>query len=778
QSGGQLTYTDPALASPTDGFGLFIQNDIRTLDTANEWYYNPKTGKIDIYSTSSPTNVQVATVQNLMVAASGVSYISVMNLSFIGSNSDALNFNNNGNNNNNHITVENCSISKAGIDGISAGGSYTNIENNTLTDINNTALNLCSSNASVINNTLKRVGLIPGMTQTNSVGSLCATGPNSLIQYNSIDSSGYIGIRFRGMNTIVKNNFLNHSCLIKDDGGGIYTWGTETGRQITGNIVLNSIGNSYGTNQPTNFLAHGIQLDGGTQFVTVSGNTFSGCRGAGIFVQQSTNIIINGNTAYNNGFPGNWMAGAIMFQYTASAPIRNITLKNNIFFAETLKQLALFYYTPSTNANDLLQFGTGDSNYYARPLDNNSIIFTQTGLGNKYYNLNTWKSYIGQDTHSNGSPKSITSPDSLLFEYNASTSSTKISLNANYIDVTGKSYNGTITLAPYTSAVLIKNGPATAAQSSWTASAGPNQTITLPVSTTTLTGSSSNASTYISSYVWTKISGPSGGVVTNYSLKTITLTGLVQGVYNYQVVITDNTGVSSTANVSVTVNAAQSSWTASAGPNQTITLPVSTTTLTGSSSNASTYISSYVWTKISGPSGGVVTNYSLKTITLTGLVQGVYNYQVVITDNTGVSSTANVSVTVNAALGSASNLGANASDSININYRADSILSVNSANPSLSLNGIQMSNLLKVYPNPVANVTTLEINIPIPNIDVMMTITDMNGSTVYKKKINSGYGLVSEQIDMSRFQEGVYVLSVILNGQIIKSLKVVKLAIN
>jgi len=150
----------------------------------------------------------------------------------------------------------------------------------------------------------------------------------------------------------------------------------------------------------------------------------------------------------------------------------------------------------------------------------------------------------------------------------------------------------------------------------------------------------------------------------------------------------------------------------------------------------------------------------------------------VITDNTGVSSTANVSVTVNAALGSASNLGANASDSININYRADSILSVNSANPSLSLNGIQMSNLLKVYPNPVANVTTLEINIPIPNIDVMMTITDMNGSTVYKKKINSGYGLVSEQIDMSRFQEGVYVLSVILNGQIIKSLKVVKLAIN
>src|ERR1035437_8834850 len=46
QSGGTLTYS-PALAyTPTDGFGYFIQNDSRTLDTANDWYYNPSTKKI------------------------------------------------------------------------------------------------------------------------------------------------------------------------------------------------------------------------------------------------------------------------------------------------------------------------------------------------------------------------------------------------------------------------------------------------------------------------------------------------------------------------------------------------------------------------------------------------------------------------------------------------------------------------------------------------------------------------------------------------------------
>ena len=45
----------------TNNYGFFIQNDSRTLDTAGEWYYNLSTKKIRIYSSISPTNVQVST---------------------------------------------------------------------------------------------------------------------------------------------------------------------------------------------------------------------------------------------------------------------------------------------------------------------------------------------------------------------------------------------------------------------------------------------------------------------------------------------------------------------------------------------------------------------------------------------------------------------------------------------------------------------------------------------------------------------------------------------
>jgi len=48
----------------------------------------------------------------------------------------------------------------------------------------------------------------------------------------------------------------------------------------------------------------------------------------------------------------------------------------------------------------------------------------------------------------------------LRFEYNTTTSNKIIALDAKYIDVKGATYNGTITLAPYSSAVLIKDGVA------------------------------------------------------------------------------------------------------------------------------------------------------------------------------------------------------------------------------------------------------------------------------------------------------------------------------
>ena len=94
-----------------------------------------------------------------------------------------------------------------------------------------------------------------------------------------------------------------------------------------------------------------------------------------------------------------------------------------------------------------------------------------------------------------------------------------------------------------------------AANAAPTVNAGAAQTITLPASTVTLTGSGADSDGTIASYQWSKISG-TGGTITNVNNATTTVTGLTQGSYTYQLKVTDNGGATATGNVIITVNPA------------------------------------------------------------------------------------------------------------------------------------------------------------------------------------------------------------------------------
>lgn len=448
QSGSTLTYTDGKQYVPQDGWGFFILNDPRTLDQQNEWYYNPSTKKLRIYSTGQPANVKLATVENTFDNSSNCKYITINNLAITGANSNLIN-----GSYGQYATVTNCDLSFAGISGIDINSLAPTFIGNT---INNTGYNGIYSHQNGVggviqNNVISNTGLIPGTPDTGGGAAIYSVSANTLIQGNVVDSSGWGGIVFYGNNSIAKNNFVNYSCLIKDDCAGIATHGGFTGQQIIGNIVLNSIGNWEGSSSTVTLLAHGIFLDDLSNSVTVSGNSVAGCGGVGYDFHRVTNININNNTAYNNGTKGNWMKGAIIFQCNANnPPFTGIKLNNNIFVARTTDQLAFFYYLNSTNKSDITQFGSADNNYFARPIDDDSSILVNTN----YFDVKGWQSYSAQDAHSKGSPKKITNLNDLRFEYNATTSNKTIALGANYIDIKGTSYNGSITLAPFTSAVL------------------------------------------------------------------------------------------------------------------------------------------------------------------------------------------------------------------------------------------------------------------------------------------------------------------------------------
>jgi ribosomal protein L14/predicted esterase len=199
------------------------------------------------------------------------------------------------------------------------------------------------------------------------------------------------------------------------------------------------------------------------------------------------------------------------------------------------------------------------------------------------------------------------------------------------------------------------------------ANAGAAQTITLPLSTVTLTGSGTgtNGAT-ISSYSWAKTSGPSTGTISLPLLNTTTVTGLVQGTYVFTLTVTDNHGLISSSNVTITVNPlVNQSPVANAGSNINITLPTSNTTLNGSaSSDPDGTISTYAWSKTSGPAFYTIANAGSVTTVLSNLTQGTYVFTLKVTDNGGATATSTVTVTVNAAPNQAPV--ANAGSNINI----------------------------------------------------------------------------------------------------------------
>lgn len=89
-----------------------------------------------------------------------------------------------------------------------------------------------------------------------------------------------------------------------------------------------------------------------------------------------------------------------------------------------------------------------------------------------------------------------------------------------------------------------------------TANAGPDQTITLPANSVTLTGTGADSDGSIVSYSWTKTSGPAQSVITKPNAGTTTVTGLVAGIYTFHLAVTDNKNATASDDIIVTVKAA------------------------------------------------------------------------------------------------------------------------------------------------------------------------------------------------------------------------------
>ncbi len=156
----------------------------------------------------------------------------------------------------------------------------------------------------------------------------------------------------------------------------------------------------------------------------------------------------------------------------------------------------------------------------------------------------------------------------------------------------------------------------------------------------------------IASYTWSLVSQPAGSNIslTNPNTSTPVFTPTVTGAYTFSLVVTDNSGATSTntAQVTVTVTAPPPNQApiADAGVDQTATVNTLVTLDGSKSKDLDGTIASYAWTVVS-PAGVTLSSTTTAKPTFTPTATGDYTFSLIVTDNQGLASTADqVKVTV------------------------------------------------------------------------------------------------------------------------------------
>lgn len=657
-SGTTITFS---AGNPATGWGFFLQNDVKLCDNQNEWAYNTSTKKLAIYSTSLPTSVYIPTIETGF-DLQGYSNIKIEGINFRGYNSYGVNLNSAVRSQSN-VTITNSQFNFIGSDGIYGypnSGNLT-VTSNTFSECNNKGVNAASSDAATISyNSFNNIGNIAGMGQNgdDSYTGIVANGDNSTVSFNSITNAGYCGIRGDGNSTVVTRNYVKNTTYIKDDGGAIYFFSVQAGNvpfpQTTRTVSYNTVIDFPGAPAGSGVSGYkpqgaGLYFDGQSANINVTGNVVGNTNSVttgnyGIFQNGGRNINTNGNTVYNCR-----QAMYVTKVSNGGGSLNNTTIVNNIFCSPTTvtdcdtKNKAGEFLFDST-ANPIAY--NASNNVYANPLNTNSTIYGRYSSG-QCYTLAQWQTATGVESGSTTSPTTVSDTTKILFLTNPTSGAVTTSLGVSCIDLRNNAYAGTITLQPYTGAILLKTGTANTAPN---CTAIPSATITLPVNSVSLNGvATSTTGGSIVSWSWVKTSG-GAATITNASAQNTTVTGLVQGSYVFTLTATDNNGLTCTATKSITVNAAVPSIppTVNAGVNQTIQLPTNSVTVTATAVASSGSITGYSWVKVSGGAATITSATSAST-TITGLVAGTYLFSVTATQTNGLTATDTMQVIVSPA---------------------------------------------------------------------------------------------------------------------------------
>uniref|UniRef100_A0A182YN71 MANSC domain-containing protein n=1 Tax=Anopheles stephensi TaxID=30069 RepID=A0A182YN71_ANOST len=182
------------------------------------------------------------------------------------------------------------------------------------------------------------------------------------------------------------------------------------------------------------------------------------------------------------------------------------------------------------------------------------------------------------------------------------------------------------------------------------ANAGKNVILYLPNNNVTLNGSLSKDDNGIVAWEWTKISTNQSKAVDMQNTRTpfLQLSNLEEGVYAFELKVTDVKNQSSTSMVHVFVKPPTNRPpVAKAGANgTTIYLPQTWVALNGSESSDDIKISSYYWQQISGPNTALIENANASIANATAMTIGDYVFELIVSDDANNNASDRVRITV------------------------------------------------------------------------------------------------------------------------------------
>jgi hypothetical protein len=217
--------------------------------------------------------------------------------------------------------------------------------------------------------------------------------------------------------------------------------------QLLNNVIVDIPGNVDGCEASRAPFGMGLYIDNYSRDVEASGNTVISTTISGILYQRSTGQVV-GNTVFNASSGTEYSA-----QLDLGGDETQVTSNNNVLYALNNEAWTLY-------SSSLGNFLAADNNYLFHPYVNNHIAY---GPSWTRYTFTGWKAYSGLESHSKTNwftqPAGEASRGRVFYNPNKTSLTVELG-DRQYLDLDQNPVIGSLTLSPFTSKVLVDNGPA------------------------------------------------------------------------------------------------------------------------------------------------------------------------------------------------------------------------------------------------------------------------------------------------------------------------------